>query len=107
MATTAAAATTTSNTFIALARLAVDEFALENLADRRIEEAVEAADRVELAHVDIFTGHAGRIDVHIDHLADHQRMPVGAELDHPLELALKMDRHLFDARRLDLHAGDC
>src|SRR6202043_3133704 len=106
MATTVAAATTTSNAFIALARLAVDEFALENLADRRIEKAVEAADRIELAHVDIFAGHAGQIDVHVDHLADHQRMPVGAELKHAFELALEMDRHLFDARRLDLHARD-
>src|SRR3984957_12874621 len=106
MATTAAAATTTSNAFIALARLAVDEFALENLADRRIEKAIEAADRVELAHVDIFAGHAGRIDVHVDHLADDQRMPVGAELEHAFELALEMDRHFLDPRRLDLHARD-
>src|SRR5580704_18010653 len=106
MATTAAAATTTSNAFIALARLAVDEFALEDLAESRIEEAVEAPDRVELAHVDIFAGHAGRIDVHVDHLADHQRMPVGAELEHALKLALEMDRHLLDPRRLDLQARD-
>src|SRR5580704_9435082 len=106
MATTATAATTTSNAFIALSRLTVDEFTLENLADRRIEKAVEAADRVELAHVDIFAGHAGRIDVHVDHLADHQRMPVGAELEHAFELALKMDRHFLDPRRLDLHARD-
>src|ERR1700731_3099209 len=106
MARTATAATTASNAFIALARLAVVKFALENLADRRIEEAVEAADRVELAHVDIFAGHAGRIDVHVDHLADHQRMPVGAELEHAFELALEMDRHLLDARRLDLQGWD-
>src|ERR1700722_16064085 len=106
MATTAAAATTTSNAFIALARLAVDEFALKDLADRRIEKAVETADRVELAHVDIFAGHASRIDVHLDHLADHQRMPVGAELEHAFELALEMDRHLLDPWRLDLQARD-
>src|SRR5580704_832489 len=106
MATTAAAATTTSNAFIALARLAVDEFALKDLADRRIEEAVEPTDRVELAHVDIFAGHAGRVDMHVDHLADHQRMPVGAELEHALELALEMDRHFLDPRRLDFHARD-
>src|SRR6202030_3689574 len=106
MARTAATPTTASNVFMALARLAVDEFALENLADSRIEEAVEAADRVELAHVDIFAGHAGRIDVHVDHLADHQRMPVGAELEHAFELALEMDRHLLDPRRLDLDARD-
>src|SRR3984957_9413814 len=91
---------------MSLARLAVDEFTLENLADGRIEEAVEAADRVELAHVDIFAGHAGRIDVHVDHFADHQRMAIGAELEHALELALEMDRHLLDPWRLDLHAWD-
>src|ERR1700731_1237544 len=73
MATPAAAATTTSNAFIALPRLAVDEFALKDLADRRIEEAVEAADRIELAHIDIFAGHAGRIDVTVDHLPHHRR----------------------------------
>src|ERR1700683_3168116 len=106
MARTATAATTTSNAFISLARLAVVKFALENFADRRIEKAVEAADRIELAHVDIFAGHAGRIDVHVDHLADHQGMPVGAELEHPFELALEMDRHLLDPRRLDLHTRD-
>src|ERR1700731_1749693 len=104
MARTATAATTASNAFIALARLAVVKFALENLADRRVEKAVEAADRVELAHVDIFSGHAGRIDVHVDHLADHQRMPVGAELEHAFALALEMDRHFLDPRRLDLQA---
>src|ERR1700726_1221265 len=104
MARMAPANTPASNAFIGLARLAVVKFALEDFAERRIEEAVEAADRIELAHVDIFAGHAGRVDVHIDHLADDQRMPVGAELEHAFELALEMDRHLLDPRRLDLQA---
>src|SRR5580700_6001051 len=33
-----------------------------------------------------------------------QRVPVGAKLDHLMQPALEVDRHLFDARRLDLHA---
>src|SRR5258708_7088088 len=89
-----------------LPRLTVEKLALENLAERDVLEAVEPADRIELLHVDVAAGHAGRIDMHIDHLADHQRMAVRAKLDYLVQLALENDRHLLDPRRLDLHARD-
>src|SRR6476619_7198651 len=89
-----------------LPRLTVLELAMEDFAKRHVLEAVEASDRIELLHVDIAIGHAGRIDVHIDDLADHQRVPVGSEPDDLVQLALEMDRHLFDPRRLDLQARD-
>src|SRR5579864_2529535 len=87
-------------------RLPVVELALQNLAQRGVEEAVEAADRIELAHVDVTIGHAGLIDVHEHDLADHQRMAVRPELDDLVQLALEMDRYLGNARRLDLDAWD-
>src|SRR3954465_13832991 len=73
-----------------LPRLAALELAGEDFAERHVEEAVEAPDRIELLHIDIAAGHAGRVDVHIDHLADHQRVPVGAELDDLVQLAFEV-----------------
>ena len=88
-----------------LSRLAIVELAIENVAEGDILKTVEAPDRIELAHVDVTVCHASRVDVEIDHLADDQGVTVGAKLDHLMELAFEMDRHLFDARRLDLHGS--
>jgi hypothetical protein len=84
--------------------LAIEKLALENLAKRRVRKAVEPSDWIELLHVDIAIGHAGWIDIHVNHFADNQRMPVRTKLKDTLELALEMDRNLFDARRCDFDA---
>jgi hypothetical protein len=42
--------------------------------------------------------------MHVDHLADDQRMPVRPKLKDALELALEMDRNFLDARRRDFDA---
>ncbi len=73
-------------------RRAVAEFAVEDFTERRVGEAVEAPDRIELAHVDIAACHHPRIDVDEDHFADQQRLALRPELEDALKLALEMDR---------------
>src|SRR5215472_9588015 len=89
-----------------LAWLAIEKLALENVAERNVEKAVEPTDRIELLHVDGAVRHAGRVDMHVNYFADDQRMPVGAEFKHAFELALEMNRNLLDTRRRDFDARD-
>ena len=42
-----------------LSRLAIVEFAIENVAERDILETAEAPDWGELPHIDVTAGHAG------------------------------------------------
>src|SRR5215831_21309772 len=100
------AASQSSDSLSALARLSIAEFALENFPERRVRKTVEPSDRIELLHVDIAIRHAGRVDMHVNHFADDQRMPVRAELKDALELALEMNRKLLDERRGDFDARD-
>ena len=46
----------------------------------------------------LLASHARLIDMEIDHLADHERMPVGPKLDHLMQFALEVDRRLGYAR---------
>jgi hypothetical protein len=85
----------------ALTRLPVKKRALENLAERGVEKAIEPSDRIELLHVDIPIRHAGWIDVEINYFADDERMPIRPELEDAFELALEMDRDFFDTRCRD------
>src|SRR5215470_13972010 len=87
-----------------LPRLAVVEFTLKDFPKRRVREAIETSDGVELPHVDVAVGHAGWIDMEKHRLADCERVSVGAELHNLMQLAFEMDRGLFNPRRLDLHA---
>src|SRR5215472_3546944 len=82
-----------------LAWLAVEKLTLENVAECRIEKAVEPSDRIELLHIDKTVRHAGLIDMHVDHFSDDKGMPVRAKLEDALEPAFEMDRHLLDPRR--------
>jgi len=89
-----------------LAWLAVEKLTLENVAECRIEKAVEPSDRIELLHIDKTVRHAGWIDMHVDHFSNDKGMPVRAEFKDSLELAFEMNRHLFDTRRPDFDARD-
>ena len=89
-----------------LAWLVIEKLALENVAQRGVEKAVEPTDRIELLHVDRAIRHAGWIDMYINYFADDQRMPVGAKFKHALELALEMNRNLLDTRRRDFDARE-
>jgi hypothetical protein len=98
--------TTSPGFSCALARLPIEKWALENFAERGVEKAIEPPDRIELLHVDIPVRHAGWIDVDINDFADDERMPVRPELEDAFELALEMDRNLFDTRCRDFDAWD-
>src|SRR5215467_8683177 len=90
----------------ALARLSIVELAFEDFSERRVREAIQTPDWIELPHIDVAVGHASRIDVEKHHLPDDERVPVGAQLNDLMQLAFEMDRDLFDSWRLDFHARD-
>src|ERR1700736_2764300 len=87
-------------------RLAIVEFAIQNVAQGDILKPVQAPDRIELAHVDVTVCHAGGVDVEIHNLPYDQGVAVGAKLDHLMELAFEMDRHFGDARWLYLEGRE-
>jgi hypothetical protein len=90
----------------ALPWLAIRELTLEDFSERCIIEAIEAPDRIELPHIDVAIGHASRIDVEKDDLADDERVSIGAKLNDLMQPALEMDRDLFDPRHVDPHTAD-
>ena len=90
----------------ALSRLTITELTLEDFSKCRVKETIEAPDGIELPHIDVPISDASWIDVEQDNLADDERVSIGAKLDDLMQLALEMDRGLFDSRRLDPHARD-
>jgi hypothetical protein len=87
-----------------LSRLAVLESAIENVAKCDILEAAEASDWSELPHVDVAVGYAQAGSTwKYTTSPSYKRVAVWAELNHLVELALQMNRHLGDARHFDLH----
>lgn len=78
----------------------------KDFSKRRVKEAIEAPDGIELPHIDVAIRHASWIDVEQDHLANDERVSIGAKFNELMKLALEMDRDFFDSRRLDPHARD-
>src|SRR6202048_1753717 len=87
-------------------RLAIVEFAIQNVAQGDILKPVQGTDRIETAHLHVTVCHAGGVDVEIHTLPYDQGAAVGAKLDHLMELAFAMDRHFGDARWLYLEGRE-